>query len=475
MKALRLLLFVLSLACISYGQSIDTLWSHTYGRGVFDSTGWVTELPNGGLAVIAGSLPYEGSDDMDMYLIRTDRYGDTLWTRAIGDGRSEIGHHIAQIWDGGFLITGETTTDSSSFSPRAWFLKVDANGDTAWTQTYNANVSHGFYGTETADWGYAVTGMINVSGRATDVFIIKFSSHGEVQWLTTTGNSLAQEGHYIDQTADSGLVVGATTWSEDGASFWMIRLNKSGYVRWDFLYGIDGADNELAAGCKDGEGGYIFTGRSDYRNYTIRVDGQGSLLWARQFQTAGESAFNSVASTSDGNFILGGTAAVPGSYNDYCFTKITPEGESLWTYTYGGRGDDNGRCVVQTRDDNFIMLGNSLSFEGPCAYLLKVGETATGITDGGEEVLPGRTALLPNYPNPFNASTEIKYYLEEPATVSIDVIDILGRRVMASPESRQAAGYHALIWDASGQSTGVYFCQLSLNRLAHSRKMLLLK
>ncbi len=80
-----------------------------------------------------------------------------------------------------------------------------------------------------------------------------------------------------------------------------------------------------------------------------------------------------------------------------------------------------------------------------------------------------------NYPNAFNSSTEIKYYLPQQAEVKLEIFDLLGRRVMILFNGRQDAGYHSINWKAKNQPSGIYFCKLSSGGKSKVVKMTLLK
>ncbi|MBX2991122.1 MAG: T9SS type A sorting domain-containing protein [Bacteroidetes bacterium] len=75
--------------------------------------------------------------------------------------------------------------------------------------------------------------------------------------------------------------------------------------------------------------------------------------------------------------------------------------------------------------------------------------------------LPEVFAVHPNYPNPFNPSTTIKYDLPEAAQVSLVVYDLLGRKVTELVSGPKSEGYHSAMWDASAVASGVYFARFT--------------
>ncbi len=98
----------------------------------------------------------------------------------------------------------------------------------------------------------------------------------------------------------------------------------------------------------------------------------------------------------------------------------------------------------------------------------------TDVAEGVDEV-PARLALFYNFPNPFNATTTIKYNLPNSADVIIEIFDILGRKVEMLVTGEQHAGYHQVIWDAADNSSGMYFYRIQAGEYAETRKMVLLK
>lgn len=99
-------------------------------------------------------------------------------------------------------------------------------------------------------------------------------------------------------------------------------------------------------------------------------------------------------------------------------------------------------------------------------------------TDVGDEIgelLPGGFALIPNYPNPFNPTTTILFTLPEKADIRLEVFNLLGQRVTTLADREFPAGNHEIVWDASGEASGVYFYRISADAESITRKMLLLK
>ena len=89
--------------------------------------------------------------------------------------------------------------------------------------------------------------------------------------------------------------------------------------------------------------------------------------------------------------------------------------------------------------------------------------------------LPKSFLLMLNYPNPFNATTEMRYALPKDCNVKLTIYNILGHKVATLVDGKEKAGYKTAMWDASSLSSGIYFYRLKAGDFVQTRKMVLLK
>jgi len=83
--------------------------------------------------------------------------------------------------------------------------------------------------------------------------------------------------------------------------------------------------------------------------------------------------------------------------------------------------------------------------------------------------------LVAELPEPFNPVTELRFDLPVAADIRLEVFNVLGQTVATLVDERLEAGAHSLVWDASGQASGVYLYRLSAGEFVETKKMLLLK
>ncbi|MGH7451690.1 MAG: sulfatase/phosphatase domain-containing protein, partial [bacterium] len=99
---------------------------------------------------------------------------------------------------------------------------------------------------------------------------------------------------------------------------------------------------------------------------------------------------------------------------------------------------------------------------------------ATGVDEAAEKMVR-EFSLYPNYPNPFNAGTMIKYTLPSTAYVLLKVFDVFGHEVETVVNEMQEAGPKSIFFDASNLASGIYFFRLFTPSFSATRKMMLIK
>jgi hypothetical protein len=172
---------VLLLSLLSSPLLGQITFERTYGGPTADDGLDVGQTLDGGY-VITGSTDSFASGGPDVFLVRTDERGDTLWTRTYGGGAMDRGECVRQTSDGGYVIGGSTSSFGSGRSD-LYLIRTDAEGDTVWTRTWGDTLQdYGHSVRQTQDGGYVIAGMTHSFGTGdySDVYVIKTNPDGNV-------------------------------------------------------------------------------------------------------------------------------------------------------------------------------------------------------------------------------------------------------------------------------------------------------
>ena len=438
--------------------------------------------------VVAGFTESFGAGNPDVYLVKTDSMGDTLWTRTYGGPEFDYAHSVQQTTDGGFVITGPTTSFDAG-SADVYLVKTDSIGDTLWTRTYGGpSWDWGWSVQQASDGGYIIAGHTYSFGAgSSDIYLIKTDSKGDTLWTRTYGGTADDIGLSVQQTSDGGYIIAGQTYSfgEGSSDAYLVKTDSIGDTLWTRTYG--GTADDFGVSVQQiSAGGFIIVGWTGSFGsgsndvYFIKTDSLGRALWTRTYGGSGDDQGRSVDQTSDGGYVIAGVTSVVGFYDVYLI-KTDSLGDSLWTRTFCGTGNPtyNSCSVQETGDGGIIVTGRTDSFGAGWddVYLIKTDSLGlvVGIQEQDRKLKTEKRKALQNKPNPFQGSTVISYSLPGSAHVTLKVFDITGRLLETLVNEIQEHGSYQVQWNSNDNPSGIYFCRLQAGDFTDTKKMLLLR
>lgn len=200
-------------------------WSRSYGGPLDDAAAEVRQLPDSGYAVLGSALSY-GAGGYDVYFIRTNSVGDTLWTRTYGGPGDDWGDTFQPTADGGFLILAMTRSFGTGVpNANVYLIRTDASGDTLWTRIIDNGGDDYLYSlTKTSDGGY-----ISCGSSMDSLWIVKLNDNENVQWETSYQIGTNEFATWIRETLDGGFIVSGGVKLGPSASPLYLFLMKLGY------------------------------------------------------------------------------------------------------------------------------------------------------------------------------------------------------------------------------------------------------
>ncbi|WDF48081.1 T9SS type A sorting domain-containing protein [Chryseobacterium sp. KACC 21268] len=270
------------------------------------------------------------------------------WQKAYGGSEYDQAKDIRQTSDGGYIIVGDTQSN---------------DGDVTGHHAYN------------------------------DIWVIKLSSNGSLQWQKAFGGSGSEEAYTIRQTSDGGYIIGGWTGSTDGDitdkryygfDFWVIKISSIGEIQWQKTFG--GNNYEYVEDIhQTTDGGYIVAGWTssfdgditdsdvdgDVNGWIIKLNNTGNVEWQKTYGGTNSDYLQSIQQTPDGGYIAAGwtysndgdVTENKGNY-DYWVLKLDNTGSIQWQKTYGGTGSDIAYSIERTSDGGYIVGGNTESNNG---------------------------------------------------------------------------------------------------------------
>jgi hypothetical protein len=304
----------------------DTTWTMTYGGSQSDKGYSVKQTADEGY-IIAGETSSFGAGYEDVYLIKTDANGDTVWTKTIGGTGTEIGYSVDELTEGGYIIAGTT---APSFFPKDYLIKTDTNGEVIWTKTYGEGMMSWWKEVQETDDGAYITAGWMMSPN--DVYLAKTDSDGSTIWTQTINLGDDQYGNAVQQTSDGGYIIAGETWSNDTQKwdYCLIKRDANGDAEWATTYGGTEWDKAYSVKQVLWDEGYIITGETEsfgagnYDIYIVRVDSLGNTLWTQTYGGTSADAAYSVQQTEDSGYIICGKSS-----GDVYLIKIGPEFEPI--------------------------------------------------------------------------------------------------------------------------------------------------
>lgn len=351
----------------------------------------IIELDSGGY--IGTGFTTQSGKGAEMYIMRFDEFGDTLWTKMYGTIESDRGHAIKQAYDGGFVVAG-------MWADNAGVLRVSESGDSLWVKAFPRELgTMAFSMEQSPDSGFVFVGAIGRmhNGRG-DFFIVKVDSLGSIVWEKTFGGNGSERAHSIK------------------------RVNQVGYI-------VTGYTTSFG---NTGEFGF------DFNVLLVRLNEAGDTIWVKHYENSLEDAGaqgnhvgNSVSTSSDGGFVVMTHSYWPfyDKPNSTKLIKTDSLGNELWRKNYflyrGG-----GKSIISTKDNAYAFCGNIVNEnEEIMAFLIKTDSNGNALTTSVQNELENNLSVN-IYPNPFSEILNIDISGEEMSSLNeIEIFDFTGKKV----------------------------------------------
>ncbi len=388
----RFLLLFFAASCLHAGP-FDTLWTMTAGADGHDK---IYDLAQDTGGFIVGTGISDNPDQYDVYLIKVNRGGNTVFERRFDEsnGSSDYGYSIAVDGNGNYIVAGYT----DAYGTRDLLvIKVEPDsGNIIWKRTYGWGESDYARAVAVApDGNYLIAGYTySFNDNTADILLLKVdSADGDILWsrvlespsmhykatsmvLDPSGNIFI--GGYLNND-DYSMVDGfILKLSPSGDSLWGLEWGGTGTdIVWDLI--LDSGGNVVVAGYTDSYSPY-------FDAWILKVDtAYGNLLMESLAGGAGDDGTYSIFE-ADGRYILAGHTTSYGARNSAALMLEvdTSSGEILDSAMVDWPRSEAIYSSMHLDDGTFIFGGYTSSGDSYPADALLIRTRGTALTGKGE-------------------------------------------------------------------------------------------
>ena len=353
--------------CDLFNQDPKTItpkntWEKTLGGSDFDQGTQIIPSSDGGLIVV-GSTRSFGKGNYDVWLVKLNDSGDTIWSKTFGGEELEYGSGIIETPDKGFLIIGLTQSFNPGSGSETYILKVNSAGELV-------NEIH--FGNQNASWAKKIIKMTDgkylTVGYQTEndyrtrhSLFIMLDANGDTIWTRVLNDTIVCAAASATKSRDGNIfVIGALSYFGIEVPL-VIKLTPDLDVVWKKIYDQSHIYTALNLG---NDGSIIILGETvSTRDILVfSIEENGAQNWKTTFGDPKEKEIaNDLAVNSKGEIVIAGWKSVyelpdKGSFQNVYVAKLSPIGIKIWTRVYGGPYGDEAKSISLFHD-GYVLCG----------------------------------------------------------------------------------------------------------------------
>lgn len=426
-----------------------------------------------GYYVVCGWTNSFGAGGKDVYVLKVNSMGDTVWTRTYGGTGEDSGKEIFQTSDGGYLIAGNSNSFSSGGLNEIYILRLNNSGDTVWTRTYGDTIGIEMTAAEILD----EDGMI-ISGRIGNhnPYLLKIDSSGLLlsKIVIDTLPSIYQVND-IDITHDGNFVLAC----DDNV---YMKIDNNGNIFWlnEFYWDFPSAwftciqetdDSNYIVGFN-----YIFPASGIY--FTIeKKDSLGNTLWhwygaKDNISPYHEDIITDLKSVDENTYIISGHRYTLNDWDKYpifvCIDDLDTCCQTVFSYYPFSNIRSYFNSVYPLQNSGYIIAGGVLDSND--LYLVKTDSMGVFVE---ELPIPQPPTINSIIVSSIDHGSIFTITLHENTDLKLSVYDVMGRLVSAPLNSRLSMGIHKIPFNP--ENTGIYFFRLESDGFTETGKFTVLR
>lgn len=359
-----LMLLAALLACL---QGNAQGWEIYFGGNNDDQGQSILQTQDHGYVGVGSSESTGGGNGYQVYVIRTDVDGSEVWSNLYDDGFTSFGYSITETPDQGYLVVGELRPTQLG-DLNVLLLKISADGQKLWSKQFGgAGDDKGFrIIPTTASGGYLIVGTTSSFGNGEkDAYLIKVDAQGDEVWSQTYGTAGDEDGYSVVELTDGYLLVGtadnAANGTKDG---YLVKVDFNGNQVWNKYFGLNNDVDQLRDIAITADNAVVLAGYSGATSeaWLLKTDLDGNEIWSKTFGGSLGDEINDLLLADNGDIVVAGFTEVSAANVDAFLARFDSDGNNIWTNNIGrGSHADIAQGVAKAQDGGFVAIGyNSL-------------------------------------------------------------------------------------------------------------------
>jgi len=317
-----------NISIIKISKSGNEIWRNDFNAGYLSEATSLIQISSNDIFICGKTNRNNTNSKEDILLLKMNSLGDTIWTKTYGGNESDYGKNIISTLDGNILLACKTESFGAGSFGDIYLLKINVDGDTLWTKSYSDQDQEvPFSLLETSDGGYLITGTNEDNSNYRGLYLLKVNSNGEKLWSKTIGAGLWKWGVSTIELSNGDLLTCGQHTSGGSSQILVLKTNNLGNTIWEKEYGKNSLSEKGNSIKENLDGTFTITGSSYDVNtmqddiIILKIDQNGNQSWLKKFGSSeNDWGVNLIKDSNDDNIITG-------VYNQSIFmTKIDKEG-----------------------------------------------------------------------------------------------------------------------------------------------------
>jgi len=406
--------------------------SNTLSKGIEQIT-----TTSDSLLTFCGYQYTEGSL-ADILVGQVNQVGEEIWSQTWGGDSWDYATSVSNTMDNGFLVTGFTNSNEQN-NQDIFVLKYSRHGELLWQKQFGGplpEIANSII--EASNGNIYICGQTESFGMGEDdIYLLCLNANGQLIWNKTYGGTQSDMGKEVVELSDHQLLILGNTGSFGAGNrdIYLIKTDLDGNIIWSNTYGDDGYQDASSIVELDDKS-IVVVGQTDILNVdlmdmlVLKTDSAGNEIWVNTYE--GNDDFYDFANdvfelNSDYLLIVGHTKYRETRHNQGIALVIEKNGTLSWQNEFQANAICSAQSICSVGNHQFLLGGyqNTSVHDFYDTWVIPFYDPITQIP----KIPSSKRSAIAAYPNPFNRHIFIDYTSSNYQTINMSIFDIFGKTV----------------------------------------------